>query len=78
VSQIQKDRWYDVSEAARTYTWHDGSTLKLTDVVGFLVSKRGNHYVRTSTGKQFIIAGGWKYISFLADDFIAPDKEVSK
>lgn len=78
MGQVDKGKWYEISEASRTYTWHDGTSLKITDVVGFLVSKRGNHYLKTSTGKQFIVVPGWKYLSFLGDGFITPEKEGSK
>jgi hypothetical protein len=76
---IKKETWYEVKETSRTYMWRDNQSLTIYNVDRLLVSKSGRHYLHTTTGYQYIIAQGWLYFSFAADEFAIPlDKEVSK
>lgn len=67
---VKKGVWYDVTEKWRTYDFGNGDMLKITNVTRLLVSETGNHYVRTSEGRQYIVTPTWYWLSFEADDFI--------
>ena len=69
---VEKGVWHEVSEKVRTYQFRDGLKLSIEKVTGFMVSKSGTHYIRSTTGTQYIIASGWLYLSFIASDFTIP------
>jgi len=74
---IKKETWYDINETSRTYVWRDDQRLTVKGVDKLLVSKSGRHYLHTTEGFQYIVAQGWLYFFFGADDFI-PIGEVKK
>ena len=74
---IIKEMWHQVKEKSRTYQFRDGQALTIDGPKELLVSKSGNHYIKTETGTQYIITGAWLYLSFEASEFSIPTtKEV--
>lgn len=69
---VEKGKWYGITEAVRVYHYPNNRTVVINSVSGLLVSNGGNHYIRTTEGKQYIMAPGWEYIHFKADDFTIP------